>query len=299
MDAHREGERDLGEIAKAAGRSKSQTRRYLREAGLSCDDPVDAAPSHSGDLDLSFDNADADVLFSQAASLPSDGQYNHITVDIALRQSSERVVNKVLYDLEDELFRLGELVEEIVTDRLEEAHTTLNDPADLTGEQVRLWVENTSQWLLHNARVAATQAAGCASHYHRDAMDTPWIKGNETSKWRLTSYLQGEAVRVANAIRDATERALHTTQPHPQDPAQLEHTPPSTNSALREELVSCYADKLVDAMDDLWEKAADIARPWVLEWLGRGDVENTDHYHHFFDTLKETTELRLEQGLPV
>lgn len=41
--AHRNGERDLGKIAKAADRGKTQTSRYLSEAGLSCHDPVPAA----------------------------------------------------------------------------------------------------------------------------------------------------------------------------------------------------------------------------------------------------------------
>lgn len=86
LDAHAGGERNLGKIAKAAGRGESQTSRYLSDAGLSCNDPVpgDVAPAGTG----SAAGADGltDLSYGEPAEhtpvLPPHTTPNHLRLEV-------------------------------------------------------------------------------------------------------------------------------------------------------------------------------------------------------------------------
>lgn len=71
LKAHREGERNLGEIAKAAKRGKKRTSTYLSEAGLSCNDPVPGATST--DAGLLDDDVVANLSYTEEPAEHPDG----------------------------------------------------------------------------------------------------------------------------------------------------------------------------------------------------------------------------------
>lgn len=298
VKAHARGERNLGKIASAAGRSESQTSLYLSDAGLSCNDPVDAAPANAllADADvvvnLSYTEEPAGypLVAPAMAPLRADGRYSQSTVSTALRRLNEDIAEDAMEMLEEQMYEVADRARRQVA----REHPEVDGEGDV-GDRVTLWLERTEDWLLINARAVANSSSVIPLSPAAEEMRTPWVHNDDQSATVLYRHLHSAGLIIGEAVADELERAFNSSETS----EYLEDQCVRVATTLDEEIEAALADAYERELDDLIGYVPQYIYVTIDseqdEYKG-GYVEYANKYNNFFNYIAEKTAQRIEQG---